>query len=145
MICLMSMESTPPDYLFWLMYHLHHIEIGIQTVPTHICHSLTKYRSWFCFVAFPGILNWQKRLWLTVQEFIKYRNEEQKELSADEFKQHDDYMFDSRNYYVKGVSFNYCTSQQISVAISKMQGLTNSIRVRLKLIIFVYKKLLGLF
>lgn len=37
-------------------------------------------------------------------------------------------MFDSRNYYVKGATFNYLTSQQISVGISKMQGLTNSIR-----------------
>lgn len=83
------------------------------------------------FVAFPGILNWQKRLWLTLQEFIKYRNGNPAEIPADEFRKHDDYMFDSRNFYVKGVSFNYCTSQQISVGISKMQGLTNSLRVRL--------------
>lgn len=82
------------------------------------------------FVAFPGIINWQKRLWLTVQEFIKYRTDiVSGDIPEDEFRKHDDYMFDSRNYYVKGVSFNYCTSQQISVAISKMQGLTNSLRV----------------
>lgn len=82
------------------------------------------------FLAFPGIINWQKRLWLTVQEFIKYRTDNIfEEIPEDAFRKHDDYMFDSRNYYVKGVSFNYCTSQQISVAISKMQGLTNSLRV----------------
>lgn len=46
----------------------------------------------------------------------------------DEFQANEDYMFDSRNYYVKGATFNYCDSQQISVAISKLQGLTNSIR-----------------
>lgn len=82
-------------------------------------------------IAFPGIINWQKRLWLTVQEFIKYRKEKQKDISHEEFHKHDDYMFDSRNYYVKGATFNYCTSQQISVGISKMQGLTNSLRVRI--------------
>lgn len=46
-----------------------------------------------------------------------------------EFKEHEAKMFDSRNYYLKGVTFNYTSSFQLSVAISKMQGLTNSLRV----------------
>lgn len=50
-------------------------------------------------------------------------------IDENDFKQQEDFMFDSRNFYVKGATFNYCLSQQISVAISKMQGLTNSIRV----------------
>lgn len=81
------------------------------------------------FVAFPGILNWQKRLWLTVQEFIKHRNSAPKLVSDDEFKKLDAYLYDSRNFYVKGATFNYLVAQQLSVAISKMQGLTNSLRV----------------
>lgn len=60
---------------------------------------------------------------------MSHRNTAPPEISPDEFRKHDDYMFDSRNYYVKGATFNYCSSQQISVAISKMQGLTNSLRV----------------
>lgn len=129
LICLMSMESIRLDYLFWLMYLQLRTEIGIQIVSYVRCSNLwLKMRS----LAFPGIINWQKRLWLTVQEFIKYRNEEQKDIPNDEFREHDDYMFDSRNYYVKGATFNYCTSQQISVGISKMQGLTNSLRVRIE-------------
>lgn len=83
----------------------------------------------FFYIAFPGIINWQKRLWLTLQEFIKYRSETPKSVSPEQFMKHDDYMYDSRNYYTKGATFNYCQSQQISVAISKMQGLTNSLRV----------------
>lgn len=79
--------------------------------------------------AFPGVINWQRRLWLTMQEFIKFRTETVQGIPEDEFRKHDDYMFDSRNYYLKGATFNYCNSQQISVAISKMQGLTNSLRV----------------
>lgn len=50
-------------------------------------------------------------------------------IPEEQFQTHDDYMNDSRNYYVKGVTFNYVVSQQLSVAISKLQGLTNSIRV----------------
>lgn len=45
------------------------------------------------------------------------------------FKENEVQLFDSRNYYLKGVTFNYTTSFQLSVAISKMQGLTNSLRV----------------
>lgn len=37
---------------------------------------------------------------------------------------------DARNFYVKGVTFNIHTTQLISVAISKMQGLTTTLRVR---------------
>lgn len=54
-----------------------------------------------------------------------------------EFKEHEAKMFDSRNYYLKGVTFNYTTSFQLSVAISKMQGLTNSLRVSRTRINFV--------
>ena len=35
------------------------------------------------------------------------------------------YMFDSRNYFLKNVTFNMVKSQQLSIAISRMQGLTN--------------------
>lgn len=45
------------------------------------------------------------------------------------FKENEVQLFDSRNYYLKGVTFNYTTAFQLSVAISKMQGLTNSLRV----------------
>lgn len=82
------------------------------------------------FTAFPGILNWQKRLWLLVKDFRKLRidltEEELKtNLEDKQFEDDDYYMFDSRNYYIKGVTFNITGSQQLSVAISKMQGLTN--------------------
>lgn len=41
------------------------------------------------------------------------------------YAEHDAYMFDSRNYFLKTVTFNMMESQQLSVAISRMQGLTN--------------------
>ncbi|KAK0082807.1 hypothetical protein PV326_007021 [Microctonus aethiopoides] len=82
---------------------------------------------------FPGILNWQQRLWLTIRYFLDRRkqNNQLEELDDsfnEKLKDDDAYMYDSRNYYIKGVTFNIIGSQQLSVAISKMQGLTNSLR-----------------
>lgn len=37
-------------------------------------------------------------------------------------------MFDARNYFTSGVTFNFKHSHQLSVGISKMQGLTNALR-----------------
>ncbi|KAJ8963763.1 hypothetical protein NQ314_005396 [Rhamnusium bicolor] len=88
----------------------------------------TSHRNWNSNT-FPGILNWQKRLWLTIRDFLNHRNNLPPMISEDQFRSHDDYMFDSRNYYIKGTSFNYLIAQQLSVAISKQQGLTNSIRI----------------
>nr|XP_033186313.1 probable leucine--tRNA ligase, mitochondrial [Bombus vancouverensis nearcticus] len=81
----------------------------------------------------PGILNWQNRLWKTVKAFNDYRNsvtseELQAEPTDSKFAEHDEYMFDSRNYFLKSVTYNIIGSQQLSIAISRMQGLTNSIR-----------------
>lgn len=88
----------------------------------------------FLFVAFPGILKWQHRLWLTMRSFLNIRSTLKNVVSdtivhTPKFKEHEAQMFDSRNYYLKGVTFNYTTAFQLSVAISKMQGLTNSLRV----------------
>ncbi|KAF3427915.1 hypothetical protein E2986_00179 [Frieseomelitta varia] len=81
----------------------------------------------------PGILNWQSRLWKTVKTFTDYRNnvtleELQAQPTDPKFAQDDEYMFDSRNYFLKSVTFNIIGSQQLSIAISRLQGLTNSIR-----------------
>lgn len=45
------------------------------------------------------------------------------------FLESDAKMYDSRNYFLKETTFNYQYSHQLSVAISKMQGLTNALRV----------------
>jgi len=84
--------------------------------------------------AFPGILNWQKRLWLTLQDFQEAREDQTPSevvATSEEFLAEDAKLFDARNFYVKGATFNYRHAHQLSVAISKMQGLTNSLRVSL--------------
>nr|XP_012225545.1 PREDICTED: probable leucine--tRNA ligase, mitochondrial isoform X3 [Linepithema humile]XP_012225563.1 PREDICTED: probable leucine--tRNA ligase, mitochondrial isoform X3 [Linepithema humile] len=80
-----------------------------------------------------GVKNWQNRLWNIVKQFKIERNnmslEELQSQSIDpKYAEQDAYMFDSRNYFLKNVTFNIIESQQLSVAISRMQGLTNSLR-----------------
>lgn len=84
------------------------------------------------FVAFPGILNWQNRLWLTIREFrmIRHNNDIRREaIDSSIFQQNEMKLLESRNYYVKKTSSNFRKSYQLSVAISKLQGLTNVLRV----------------
>lgn len=78
----------------------------------------------------PGIQNWENRLWKTVKYFIEYRNnisfeEFQAQPTHSKFEEHDAYLFDSRNYFLKSVNYNLMKNQQLSFAISRMQGLTN--------------------
>lgn len=72
-------------------------------------------------------------MWLTVEQFHDARSciEENTVVpNSQEFLENDMKMNDARNFYIKGATFNYKYAHQLSVAISKMQGLTNSIRVR---------------
>ncbi|XP_076391227.1 leucyl-tRNA synthetase, mitochondrial isoform X2 [Megachile rotundata] len=107
---------------------------GIDTTRLLILADVapTSTRNW-SDDTIPGIINWQNRLWKTVKTFIDYRNnvtmEELGEIPTNsKFIDDDAYMFDSRNYFLKAVTFNIIYSQQLSVAISRMQGLTNSLR-----------------
>lgn len=49
----------------------------------------------------------------------------QSEPTNPKYVEHNAYMFDSRNYFLKNVTYNIVKSQQLSIAISRMQGLTN--------------------
>jgi leucyl-tRNA synthetase len=80
-----------------------------------------------------GILRWEKRLWQIVARFIKARKEVKDEgprvqLKDKKFLKIEAELNDNRNYYLHGVTFNIVDSQQISIAITKMQGLTNSLQ-----------------
>ena len=70
-------------------------------------------------------------MWKIITEFIKQRGlqSQTQPPNEEEAAKYEQLMMDNRNFYLKGVTFNIHHSQQISVGISKMQGLTNSIRV----------------
>lgn len=66
-------------------------------------------------------------MWLLMRQFIKLRHQfvngdlniEEKDVEKDDID-----MFQQRNYHLAGVCYNIVGSQQLSVAISKMQSLT---------------------
>lgn len=105
-------------------------DYGVDTTRLLILADVapTSPRNWNSST-FPGILNWQNRLWLTLQAYLNHRkNPPPIDSNNKKFNQQEEKLFDSRNYYIKGVHFNLLSAQQLSVAISKMQGLTNTIR-----------------
>uniref|UniRef100_A0A182QR44 leucine--tRNA ligase n=1 Tax=Anopheles farauti TaxID=69004 RepID=A0A182QR44_9DIPT len=113
----------------------------LEVLREHGCDTLrlilladvapTSHRNW-SEATFPGILNWQKRLWLTMHDFRELRSKlsstDQQPPTTDEFAEHEHKLWDARNYFTAGATFNYRYSHQLSVGISKMQGLTNAIR-----------------
>lgn len=86
----------------------------------------TSHRNW-SDATFPGIINWQRRIWLTLHDFLRARETDEIEKRS-EFKDQERKLLDAVNFYTSGTTFNYKYSHQLSVAVSKMQGLTNAIR-----------------
>ncbi|KAK9507052.1 hypothetical protein O3M35_008876 [Rhynocoris fuscipes] len=101
-------------------------EYGIDTTRLLILADVapTSSRRW-SDDTFPGILNWQKRLWSLMNMFLECRTKKLKDNVTEEEELR---LYDARNFYIKGTTFNYSSSHQLSVAISKMQGLTNSLK-----------------
>uniref|UniRef100_A0A182PRK3 leucine--tRNA ligase n=1 Tax=Anopheles epiroticus TaxID=199890 RepID=A0A182PRK3_9DIPT len=113
----------------------------LEVLREHGCDALrlilladvapTSHRNW-SEATFPGILNWQKRLWLTMYDFRELRAKidpsSSQPPSSEAFSEHEHKLWDARNYFTAGATFNYRHSHQLSVGISKMQGLTNAIR-----------------
>ncbi|XP_050100834.1 probable leucine--tRNA ligase, mitochondrial [Anopheles aquasalis] len=112
----------------------------LEVLRQHGCDTLrlilladvapTSHRNW-SEATFPGILNWQKRIWMTMYDFREIRSKltvGEGPPSTEEYKQHEHQLWDARNYFTAGATFNYRHSHQLSVGISKMQGLTNAIR-----------------
>lgn len=109
----------------------------VDMISTHGCDTTrlimlgdvapTSHRNW-SDATFPGIINWQKRLWMTLHDFHYTREKTHELTKTDEFDDHETKLLDSANYFASGATFNFKVTHQLSVAISKMQGLTNAIR-----------------
>lgn len=66
---------------------------------------------------------------MTVHDFLEARNNAHQIEKTEKFDEQEAALLDSKNYFTSGATFNFKFSHQLSVAISRMQGLTNSIRV----------------
>jgi leucyl-tRNA synthetase len=87
----------------------------------------TSHRNW-SEATFPGIINWQKRMWLTMHDFHFVREKAKEMIKSSDFDDHEAKLLDSANYFASGATFNFKVTHQLSVGMSKMQGLTNTIR-----------------
>lgn len=102
---------------------------------------------------FPGVINWQHRIWLAMREFIEARNsalENKKEdiLKTNKFRDDEKIIIQARNHFVMATTFNLKYTQQLSIAISRLQGLTSSLRKASRDVIALseeYEKTLGAF
>lgn len=96
--------------------------------------------TWF-IAALPGVLNWQHRLWITIRDFINHRNNadilKQNDLSK-EMKDLDMKIWNSRNYFNATATYHFQYTQKLSVGISRLQSLTNVLRVSMIFLIVVY-------
>ncbi|XP_063707778.1 leucine--tRNA ligase, mitochondrial [Culicoides brevitarsis] len=91
--------------------------------------SPTSHRNWSS-ATFNGVLFWQNRIWMTINEFVRLRKEHGHKPVADmkELEEHDARLLDSVNFHVANVTFTYRYTHQLSVGISRMQSFTNAIR-----------------
>ncbi|XP_068626458.1 leucine--tRNA ligase, mitochondrial [Battus philenor] len=79
----------------------------------------------------PGVLNWQHRLWLTIGDFLKHRNNVNlmKDNSiTKEWNDRDTLLWNSRNYFNATTTYHFKYTQKLSVGISRLQSLTNVLR-----------------
>ncbi|XP_059613088.1 leucine--tRNA ligase, mitochondrial [Phlebotomus argentipes] len=104
-------------------------ELGVDATRLVILGDVAPFshRNW-SRATFQGLINWQKRLWMTVHDFCLSRRADGKVEKSAQFAEEEAKLWDARNYYITGATFHFRHTHQLSVAISKMQGLTNSIR-----------------
>lgn len=83
------------------------------------------------FAALPGVLNWQRRLWYTMREFLQHRKSlnNLNTLNNMTFEEYERKLWESRNYITATTTYHFKFTQKISVGISRLQSLTNSLRV----------------
>ncbi|CAG9796636.1 unnamed protein product [Diatraea saccharalis] len=82
----------------------------------------------------PGVLNWQHRLWLTIRDFLKHRssvNYSNEQLSEEEFCEHERKIWDAKNYFIATTTYHFKHTNKLSVGISRLQSLTNTLRKNL--------------
>lgn len=81
--------------------------------------------------AFPGILNWQHRIWLCLSEFNKARTDDSiiKPENNSDWESEDLKLFELRNSCVQRTDRFY-SNAHFSAAIKECQELTDELRVR---------------
>ncbi|XP_023939473.1 probable leucine--tRNA ligase, mitochondrial [Bicyclus anynana] len=80
----------------------------------------------------PGVLNFQHRLWITIREFLMHKSNGNlsniKVLPEKEFKDYENKLWNSRNYFIATATYHFKYTHKLSVGISRLQSLTSVLR-----------------
>lgn len=78
--------------------------------------------------------NWQKKVWLLLRQFVDSKDfGEIAFIDEEVWQKSEAEIFDTRNYYLKGINHDYSDTSQISVVISKLQAMMGQLRVKLNI------------
>lgn len=77
---------------------------------------------------FPGAINWQKRLWLTVHDFVQKRENASEAVKSETFDKQESELWEELNHVIRATTFHFKYSHLLSVSINFMQSLTSAIR-----------------
>lgn len=106
-------------------------EYGVDTTRLIILADVPpkSHRNWSPHT-FVGVVNWQHRLWHLVTTFReeKMKGNHSCMLGAEDIGIEQANAFDSRNFYLKGVTWNYKHTFNLALVISKLQGLTGDLK-----------------
>lgn len=119
------------------MFYQEAQEIGRKTVSLQFVKdqfsslNIIKLPIGFLYKAFPGILNWQHRIWLCINEFNKVRNDDTitKLENDSDYEAEDLKLFELRNSCLSRADHFY-SNAHFSSAIKECQELTDELRVR---------------
>lgn len=107
-------------------------QYGIDATRLCILYNVApkSNRNW-SIEEFRGVLAWQSRIWRLVTEFIQLKTSNdvlQEEVTPEKLEEYNQSIRESRNYFLKEVTFHLEKTFLLSVAISRLQGLTNDMK-----------------
>lgn len=96
----------------------------VDVIKNHGCDTMrlimlgdvapTSHRNW-SEATFPGIINWQKRLWMTLHDLHLHRSKASEIQKTTSFDEHEEKLLDSANFFASGATFNFMYSHQVKV------------------------------
>jgi leucyl-tRNA synthetase len=97
----------------------------VDVINTHGCDTMrlimlgdvapTSHRNW-SEATFPGIINWQKRLWMTLHDLHYNRLKASEIPKTKAFNEHEEKLLDSANFFASGATFNFIHSHQVKIS-----------------------------
>uniref|UniRef100_A0A8D8ZZD4 leucine--tRNA ligase n=1 Tax=Cacopsylla melanoneura TaxID=428564 RepID=A0A8D8ZZD4_9HEMI len=108
-------------------------QYGVDTMRLFVLCDVapTSQKNW-SHAAFPGILNWQVKLWLLVKDYLRYSRDPDSlirtKLTPEQTAAAEHKLCAVRNQTVRAVTYAYSRNHQLNAAICRLQSYTTSLR-----------------